>query len=140
VGCTDYRKKFDPLIGKLGVATGSGHLDLFSFEVKIKLTPGTLRSYVMESISNSAWAHYRYVVCQPCDQKTRDEFKDLAALHGVGLIELEVVRMNHGFTYTANSEITVECPRRTVDLREIHRLCFEIGWKPFQEWIREIAD
>lgn len=140
VGCIDYRKKFDPLIGRLGTATGSGHLDLFSFEVKKNLTPATLRHHVLEGVSNSAWAHYRYVVCQPCDDEVREEVRKLSQTHGVGLIELEVTRVNHGFIYTANSEITIECPRRPVDLREIHELCFKIEWKPFLRWIREILD
>lgn len=139
VGYTNYREQFDPLLHKLAQVTGRGSVDLYSYELKKELTGGTVRNAILECAANSAWANYGYVVTARANDDALREFELFGTTQGVGLILLNVTRENDALTFLSDTKVLHECPRRSVDLRLIDRLCFEFGWEPFRAWLHGIA-
>lgn len=61
---------------------------LWSFEVKIKINLSNVREYFFQTVSNSSWANYSYLVAQTIDEKAMDELRILCSGHNIGLIQL----------------------------------------------------
>lgn len=61
---------------------------LWSFEVKIKLNISNVRENFFQTVSNSSWANYSYLVAQSIDEKAMEELHILCARHKIGLIQL----------------------------------------------------
>jgi hypothetical protein len=71
---------------------GNGEIvNFWSFEVKLGLTTGNVRKHYFQAVSNSSWANYGYLVATSIGgRETLNELKMLHALHGVGVIILNV--------------------------------------------------
>lgn len=63
---------------------------LFSFEVKRTIGVSNIRQSAFQTISNSSWANYGYLVAAELDSKARDELDLLCASHGIGFILLDI--------------------------------------------------
>lgn len=54
---------------------------LWSFEVKIKINLSNVREYFFQTVSNSSWANFSYLVAQSIDEKAMDELRILCSGH-----------------------------------------------------------
>lgn len=63
---------------------------LWSFEVKTILNGANVRESYFQTVSNSSWANYGYLVAAQVDDKVMDELRVLHNLHGIGLVRLDV--------------------------------------------------
>jgi uncharacterized protein len=63
---------------------------LVSLEVKVRLTPATIRESFFQAVSNSLWANTAYLVATEVEgDDTLAELRMLCGLHGVGYIALD---------------------------------------------------
>lgn len=94
----------------------------YSFEVKDEIaTICNLREMFFQTVSNSSWAHYSYLVVPGIkDIQAREELKILCNRHNIGVIELDLTDPIGG------SRITIPASRKeNVDWDIINRLCVE---------------
>lgn len=64
---------------------------LWSFEVKLLINRSNVRECFFQSVSNSSWSNFGYLVAAEIEgQDTLKELRMLFAAHGIGLIKLEV--------------------------------------------------
>ena len=64
---------------------------LWSFEVKLLINRSNVRECFFQSVSNSSWANFGYLVAAEIEgQDTLKELRMLFAAHGIGLIKLDV--------------------------------------------------
>jgi len=61
---------------------------LWSFEVKTALNRSNVRESYFQSVSNSSWANFGYLVAEEINQDCMKELNMLAAAHGIGIILL----------------------------------------------------
>jgi len=61
---------------------------LWSFEVKTTLNRSNVRESYFQSVSNSSWANFGYLVADEINQDCMKELTMLAAAHGIGIILL----------------------------------------------------
>lgn len=63
---------------------------LWSFEVKVLLNRSNLREAFYQTVSNSSWANFGYLVaCEVEGADTMIELRILCSLHGIGLIKVD---------------------------------------------------
>lgn len=114
-------------------AGGGDMLHLWAFEVKKTITMSTLREDFFQTVSNSSWANYGYLVCAAIEgHDTEEELRMLCALHGIGVLNL----------ITENpSESVILIPaqfREKPDWRSINRLVQEN--KDMEDFIKHVAN
>lgn len=64
---------------------------LWSFEVKLLINRSNVRECFFQSVSNSSWSNFGYLVAAEIEgQDTLKELRLLFAAHGIGLIKLDV--------------------------------------------------
>lgn len=69
---------------------GARKVRLWSFEVKLHLNRSNVRESYFQTVSNSSWANFAYLVAKEVEgTETLKELRMLSALHGVGLIKLD---------------------------------------------------
>lgn len=61
---------------------------MWSFEVKPKLDRAHLREYFFQTVANSSWANFGYLVAPDIDDKVIDELKILSKAYQIGVIKL----------------------------------------------------
>lgn len=88
-------KGWDELIRNC-VKQGAGQrVRLWSFEVKKELNLSNARKSFFQAVSNSSWANEGYLVATSIrDAETEKELRMLSALHGIGVILLDVENCN----------------------------------------------
>ncbi|VEJ45362.1 COG2958 family protein [Bartonella vinsonii] len=63
---------------------------LWSFEVKILINRSNLRQVFFQTVSNSSWANFSYLVASEIEgTDTLKELRMLSSLHGIGFIRLD---------------------------------------------------
>jgi hypothetical protein len=62
---------------------------LWSFEVKLLINRSNARECFFQTVSNSSWANFGYLVAATIKQDTLKELRMLSAAHGIGLIQLD---------------------------------------------------
>jgi hypothetical protein len=67
---------------------GGKKATLWSFEVKVVLNTSNVRESYFQTVSNSSWANYGYLVASQIDEKVMPELRVLHNLHGIGIIQL----------------------------------------------------
>ena len=105
------------------VLKGDGQsVRLWSFEVKKGLTRSNVREYFFQAVSNSSWANEGYLVCTAiAGDGTEEELRMLSALHGIGVIVLNV-------TDVSESEILIPArSKMDIDWQTVNRLVVENG-------------
>ena len=70
--------------------TGGKKAFLYSIEVKVVLNASNVREAFFQTVSNSSWANYGYLVAAQVDGRVMDELRMLHGLHGTGVIQLDV--------------------------------------------------
>jgi len=91
---------------------------LWSFEVKIKIDNSNVREVFFQTVSNSSWANYGYLVASKIAEETIKELRILAGLHGIGVIRLDIDDIT-------KSEIIFSARERTIDWNNANRLAEE---------------
>lgn len=102
---------------------------LWSFEVKILINRSNVREVFFQTVSNSSWANFSYLVASAIEgQDTLKELRMLSSLHGVGFIRLDVKDL-------PESQIIIPAQERSeVDWDTADRLVSEN--KDFLEYIK----
>lgn len=105
---------------------------LWSFEVKLKLNRSNVREAWFQTVSNSSWSNYGYLVAAEVeDADTMKELRLLAAAHGIGLIVVDTEDP------TESSEVRIPAHERAdVDWDSCNRLAEENS--DFRDFIRQI--
>ena len=105
---------------------------LWSFEVKVKINLSNVREYFFQTVSNSSWANYSYLVAQEIDDKAMDELRILCSGHRIGLIKLEKDN-------PTESQILIPAPeKQALDWDMIDRIVKENS--DFKEFISLITE
>lgn len=66
----------------------SSFLKLWSFEVKKEITRSNVRECFFQTVSNSSWANYGYLVARKIDEESLNELQILCPAHGIGFMQL----------------------------------------------------
>lgn len=92
---------------------------LWSFEVKILINRSNIREVFFQTVSNSAWANFSYLVASEISDDAMKELRLLADLHGVGFIRLDAQN-------PSESEILIPARERLdIDWNNANRLAKE---------------
>ena len=108
---------------------------LWSFEVKLMINRSNVRECFFQTVSNSSWANFSYLVASDITGRdTMKELRLLSGLHGVGVIRLNVENPHE-------SEILIPAKERTtLDWDAISRLVEENSdFKEFINLIRHFS-
>ena len=91
VGLEDLTRGWDAELRHCVRETGDARALLWSLEVKLHLNRSNVRESYFQAVSNSSWAHFGYLVAAEIEgPSTMQELRMLAALHGIGVIQLDV--------------------------------------------------
>lgn len=93
---------------------------LWSFEVKVLINRSNIREAFFQTVSNSSWANFGYLVANEIEGiSTLKELRILAGLHGIGFIELNKEN-------PSESQIIIPAKERNkIDWNTINRLATE---------------
>lgn len=115
------------------VKLGSGqNVALWSFEVKLELNGANVRESFFQAVSNSSWANEGYLVTASIvGEHTEEELRILSALHGIGVIVLNIDDLSE-------SEILLPAKRKTdTDWQSVNRIVEQN--KDFETFIEYVA-
>lgn len=119
VALEDSLENSHPATIKVGEAYRNELIKLWSFEVKKKLTIGNTREAFFQTVSNSSWANFSYLVAASIDEAAKEELEILCPAHRVGLIRLNQEDPNE-------SQILIPAEEKTtLDWAIINRLAGE---------------
>ena len=109
--------------------------ELYAYELKLKLTLGTLTEYYFQALSNSGWANEAWLVAMEIDENNYDELmeeiKRLNQSFGVGVIKLD-------YDNPEDSEILFSAKKRNyLDIDTMHKLCYN---RQFQDFINDVNE
>jgi hypothetical protein len=119
----------------LGKHYQSSLLKFWSFEVKVGLSISNVRESFFQTVSNSSWANFAYLVAGAADARAREELELLSATHGVGVIILNEME-------PVDSEIMLPARERgSLDWSSVDRLVSENrDFGKFIEYSSLVAD
>ena len=109
--------------------------EIYAYELKLKLTLGTLTEYYFQALSNSGWANEAWLAAMEIDENNYDELmeemKRLNQSFGVGIIKLN-------YDNPEDSEILFSAQKRNyLDIDTMHKLCYN---RQFQDFINDINE
>ncbi len=108
----------------------------YSFEVKDgKLSLGNLRESFFQTVSNSSWANYSYLVAEGIDYDDDRVFAELKLLcesFKIGFIELNK-------DDPSESKIIIQAPKKQVDWNMINRIIVGTENEDFIQYIKNIT-
>ncbi|OEJ15862.1 HrgA protein [Brachyspira hampsonii] len=112
--------------------------ELYAYELKLKLTLGSLTEYYFQALSNSGWANEAWLVAMEIDENNYDELmeeiKRLNQSFGVGVIKLD-------YNNPEDSEILFSAKKRNyLDIDTMHKLCYNRQFQDFINDVNEILD
>jgi len=90
VGIVGLQKNWNASIKSTSELFHPAKAHLYSFEVKRSIGVSNIRQSAFQTISNSSWANYGYLVAADLDSKAREELDLLCASHGIGFILLDI--------------------------------------------------
>ncbi|WP_370931033.1 COG2958 family protein [Bartonella sp. DGB1] len=104
---------------------------LWSFEVKILINRSNIREAFFQTVSNSSWANFGYLVASEIEgNNTLKELRILSSLHGIGFIKLDIEN-------PAESQIMIPAKEREmIDWNTANRIAEEN--KDFLNYIKLI--
>lgn len=122
----DWQKEVRDCLGDSSAA----RIRIWSFEVKKDLTTGNFRESFFQAVSNSTWANEGYLVATSLSVNMEDDLRLLSALHGIGVIILDMDRLDE-------SEIFLPARQRLeVDWRSVNRIAAQN--RDFREFLERI--
>jgi len=88
-------KEYNPETIEIQKGLSVSSVKLFSFELKINLTFGSLRRDYFQAVSNSSWANEGYIVALNIDDDSTlmDEIRRLNNAFGIGVIKLNSINV-----------------------------------------------
>ena len=108
--------------------------EIYAYELKLKLTLGSLTEYYFQALSNSGWANEAWLAAMEIDENDIDlmeEMKRLNQSFGVGIIKLN-------YDNPEDSEILFSAQKRNyLDIDTMHKLCYN---RQFQDFINDINE
>lgn len=105
---------------------------LWSFEVKLELNSSNVRESFFQAVSNSSWANEGYLVATSITgEHTLEELRILSALHGIGVIILNLDEDN------VQGEILLPAQRKSeIDWQSVNRIVEQNkDFKTFVEYV-----
>lgn len=106
---------------------------LWSFEVKLLVNRSNIREVFFQTISNSSWANYAYLVASEIEgAATLIELRILSGLHGVGFIRLDT-------DTPSESQIMIPAKEKNqIDWNNVNRLVEENSdFKDYIKYVRQ---
>ena len=104
---------------------------LYSFEVKDgTIETWNLREYFFQTVSNSSWANYSYLVAEDINDRAMDELQLLCSSFNIGYIQLNREEPQE-------SQIVIKAPKTALDWNMINRIANEN--KDFQKYLDNIT-
>lgn len=104
---------------------------LYSFEVKDgRIETWNLREYFFQTVSNSSWANYSYLVAEDVNENAIDELQLLCSSFKIGYIQLNR-------EIPLDSQIIIKAPKTVLDWNMINRIANEN--KDFQKYMENIT-
>lgn len=104
---------------------------LWSFEVKKHITKGNVRQYFFQTVSNSSWANFGYLVATGLNSDVEGELQMLCSLHGIGVLLLDTDSL-------FDSQILIPAQQRTqVDWLSANRIVTENS--DFYRYIEQVG-
>ena len=133
VGMEDLTSDWRREIEDLAKETADRKTKLWSLEVKRRLERSNVRQAFFQAVSNSSWANFGYLATVSIkDDDTRKELDMLTALHGIGLLEINIENPKQ-------SRVLIPARERVdIDLATCNRLAIEN--KDFAKFIEEVND
>ena len=111
--------------------------EIYAYELKLKLTLGSLTEYYFQALSNSGWANEAWLAAMEIDENDIDlmeEMKRLNQSFGVGIIKLN-------YDNPEDSEILFSAQKRNyLDIDTMHKLCYNRQFQDFINDVNEILD
>ena len=132
VGLEAVDAKWDTLVRECATHGHGQRVRLWSFEVKKELHGSNVRKAFFQAVSNSSWANEGYLVaCELSDRRIESELMMLSALHGIGVILLNVEN-------PSESEIVLPARAKDeADWQSVNRLAVENS--DFREYIELVS-
>ncbi|MEG2497703.1 MAG: hypothetical protein RSB01_05440 [Brevundimonas sp.] len=117
VGIEDLTSNWERAVIECVSASSETRTKLYSFEVKLLLNRSNVRECFFQTVSNSSWANFPYLVAAEVQgSETLSELRVLSGTHGVGLIRLDPEN-------PSESEILIPAKERTaIDWNSANRL------------------
>ncbi|MGB3457516.1 MAG: hypothetical protein WBA35_14245 [Litorimonas sp.] len=89
VGMVNLMKGWHRETSELAKAASAERVRFFSFEVKKHINRSNVRKCVFQTVSNSTWANFAYLVAASVDEAASAELRLLCSSHGIGFIRLD---------------------------------------------------
>lgn len=131
VGMEDLSRAWDREVIDCAKEYSDKKTNLWSFELKLKINGSNLREAFFQTVSNSSWANFGYLVAVEFHGgDTLSELRLLSGLHGIGVIKFDP-------DDPSSSEVLIPARARTdVDWGTVNRIVQQN--KDFKEYIRLI--
>lgn len=98
---------------------------LYSFEVKKgRITDSVLREYFFQTVSNSSWANYSYLVAEEIEENAKEELQLLCASFNIGFIQLNKDE-------PTESDIVIHAPKTDLDWDMMDRISINPDFKQY---------
>lgn len=88
VGMINLSENWQANVIDVAESLAAERVHLCSFEVKKKINRSNVREVIFQTVSNSTWANYAYLVSAELDSKASDELRLLCLAHNIGFISL----------------------------------------------------
>jgi len=90
VAAEDLSINWSSEVKRIAAYAKNNQTRLWSFEVKREITRSNIREVFFQTVSNSSWANFAYLVAVTIkDIGTMEELNLLSSLHGIGVIQLD---------------------------------------------------
>lgn len=100
----------------MNIIDKSDAFDLTSYEIKREIKSDyELKKYFFQSVSNSSWANYGYLVAFEISSNLKDEMERLNQSFGIGIIELQA--------NPYESQVLFPSKYKDLDFKTIDKLC-----------------
>ena len=115
---------------------GNQRFQLWSFEVKKKVSRSDVREAFFQTVSNSSWAHYGYLVVNfgKDAEDVLNELRILSSLHGIGVIKYDSEEDDD-----SNGIVIQAREKNNVDWGTVNRLLNEKN-KDFDTFMENVSD
>lgn len=131
VGYRDLTVNFNNKAKECLIAYAAERSNLYSFEVKDgRIEIGNLRKTFFQTVSNSSWANYSYIVAEEVADNAMDELQLLCNSFNIGFILLDKEN-------PTESQIMIKAPKTSLDWEMINRIA-SVN-KDFQKYLENIA-
>lgn len=129
VGYKDIAENFEEITKKVMSNYSQERGCLYAFEVKRgTILKSDVRSYVLETIANSSWANYSYLVAENIAEDAQDELALMCSSFKMGVIKLN--------RDTAEGTVIFPAPKTLLDWDMINRIAKTN--KDFEQYLNNI--